>query len=555
MDPSDVEKQVIDYLSALFAKRNSPNKLKVQMVIGAKPWVADINDPPYEAGKKAVKKVFGEDPHMIREGGTIPVAKTFEDVTGKRIIMLPIGGFDDGLHSQNEKMSSKEKTAGHRAEYSGTMVKLLVSVIMLYMSSEVTMSPLDDLFQYIDGHQDDFVQTLKQWVGIKSDSSDPRTWNEVERILNVTAVKIRDLGGIVEFADVGKQQMPNGESIPIPPVILAEFKKDPKKPTLCIYGHVDVQPAEKEDGWATDPYTLTEVNGNLYGRGATDNKGPVLAWIHAVETYQAMKKEIPVNLKFIIEGMEEVGSTGLETLVKQRNDSFFADVNYIVISDNVWVSKKPALTYGTRGNTYFLVEVEGQKQDMHSGVFGGSVHEPLINLIALLGSLVDSKGTILIPGINEAVAPLTEEERKLYEGIDFDLEEHKNDTGVTRFLHDTKVTEHLQEIFAKQNSPNKLKVTMVVDAKPWMADLKDPQYVAGQRAVKTVFGVEPDLIREGSTIPIARNFQEITGKSVMMLPIGGADDGEHSQNEKISRSNYIQGTKLFAAYVYELSQV
>ncbi|KAJ8290926.1 hypothetical protein GJAV_G00019260 [Gymnothorax javanicus] len=496
------------------------------------------------------------------------------------------------------------------------MAKFHLAFIMLLHVSSSTSRPspnateLDPLFQYIDEHQNEFVQTLGEWVAVKSDSSDPALWGEIHSILNMTANKIKELGGQVEFAEIGTQQLPNGESVALPPVLLAQFERDSNKPTLCVYGHVDVQPAQKEDGWATDPYNLTEINGNLYGRGATDNKGPVLAWLHALETYKATKQEVPVNLKLIIEGMEEVGSNGLEELTRKRNESFFSDVDYIVISDNVWVSTRPALTYGTRGSGYYFVEVEGQSLDLHSGVFGGSVQEPMTDLIALLGSLVDHTGKILIPGVNEAVAPLTEEERKLYADIHFDVEEMKKMINVKSFLQDTKedilmarwrypslsihgiegafsglgsktvipqrvvgkfsirqvpnmepavverqVKEHLQDIFAKQKSPNTLKVTATVAAKPWVANLSDPQYIAGRKAVKLVFGVEPELIREGSTIPIANNFQEITGKSVMMLPIGGHDDGEHSQNEKISRNNFIQGTKLFAAFFHELSKV
>ncbi|NXG36213.1 CNDP1 dipeptidase, partial [Dromaius novaehollandiae] len=153
--------------------------------------------------------------------------------------------------------------------------------------------------------------------------------------------------------------LPDGQNLPLPPVILAELGKDPQKPTVCFYGHVDVQPAKKDDGWKTDPYTLTEINGNLYGRGATDNKGPVLAWIYAVETFKALKLAMPVNFKFVIEGMEEAGSLGLEELLEEEKRCFFADVDYIVISDNVWLSnRKPALTYGTRGNACFFVEVK-----------------------------------------------------------------------------------------------------------------------------------------------------------------------------------------------------
>nr|BAF48785.1 serum carnosinase [Anguilla japonica] len=487
-------------------------------------------------------------------------------------------------------------------------------LLHLSSSSSSTSLPsstvLDPLFLYIDEHQNEFVQRLREWVAVKSDSNDHTLWGEIHKILNMTANRIQEMGGQVEFADIGTQKLSNGESVALPPVLLAQFERDPNKPTLCIYGHVDVQPAKKEDGWSTDPYSLTEINGNLYGRGATDNKGPVLAWLHALETYKASKQEVPVNLKFVIEGMEEVGSDGLDELTRQRNESFFSDVDYIVISDNVWVSKRPALTYGTRGSSYFFVEVEGPKLDLHSGVFGGSVHEPMTDVITLLGSLLDHTGKILVPGIYESVAPLTEEERKLYKDIHFDMEEMKNNIGVKSFLQDNKeeilmsrwrypslsihgiegafsdpgsktviprrvigkfslrqvpnmdpavverqVKEHLQEVFAKQKSPNNLKVMATVGAKPWVANLNNPEYIAGRKAVKVVFGVEPELIREGSTIPIANNFQEVTGKRVMMLPIGGHDDGEHSQNEKISRYNFIQGTKLFVAFFYELSKL
>ncbi|NWX23357.1 CNDP1 dipeptidase, partial [Aegotheles bennettii] len=161
-------------------------------------------------------------------------------------------------------------------------------------------------------------------------------------------------------------QLPDGQDLPLPPVILGELGKDPQNPTVCFYGHVDVQPAKKDDGWKTDPYILTEINGNLYGRGATDNKGPVLAWINAVETFRALElislmffQAMPVNFKFVIEGMEEAGSLGLEKLLEEEKQRFFCDVDYIVISDNLWLSnKKPALTYGSRGNACFFVEVK-----------------------------------------------------------------------------------------------------------------------------------------------------------------------------------------------------
>nr|XP_025956511.1 beta-Ala-His dipeptidase isoform X1 [Dromaius novaehollandiae]XP_025956512.1 beta-Ala-His dipeptidase isoform X1 [Dromaius novaehollandiae] len=492
-----------------------------------------------------------------------------------------------------------------------------------------------EIFQYIDLHQNVLVENLEEWVAVESDSVQPGLRKEVIRMMALVANRLKVLGATVNSVNLGSHQLPDGQNLPLPPVILAELGKDPQKPTVCFYGHVDVQPAKKDDGWKTDPYTLTEINGNLYGRGATDNKGPVLAWIYAVETFKALKLAMPVNFKFVIEGMEEAGSLGLEELLEEEKRCFFADVDYIVISDNVWLSnRKPALTYGTRGNACFFVEVESGDKDLHSGTFGGIIHEPMTDLIALLDSLVDPTGHIQIPGIYDNVAALREEERKLYESIEFDLEEHKNNCRVKKFLYDTKknrltwllniiilplvlfderysleeillhlwrypslsihgiegafhepgiktvipakvigkfsirqvphmdlsvvkqqVVEYLENVFSKRNSPNKLKVSMPLGAKPWVADINDPLYIAARRAARTVFREDPDFIRDGSTIPIARMFQTITQKSVIMLPIGAADDGEHSQNEKISRYNYVEGTKVFAAFLLEISKL
>uniref|UniRef100_A0A8D0DHT2 Carnosine dipeptidase 1 n=1 Tax=Salvator merianae TaxID=96440 RepID=A0A8D0DHT2_SALMN len=431
------------------------------------------------------------------------------------------------------------------------------------------------------------LQNLHKWVAVESDSVQPQTRQEVIRMIDIAAENLQALGADVTLDNASFQQLFDGQHIPLPPVILAKLGKDPLKPTVCFYGHVDVMPAKREDGWKTDPYTLTEIDGNLYGRGTTDNKGPILAWIHAVTAF----KDLPVNIKFIIEGMEEAGSIGLEEIIERENERFFSDVDYIVISDNLWLTtKKPALTYGTRGNACFSVEVEGGEKDLHSGGVGGIVHEPMSDLIALLDSLVNASGHILIPGIYDDVAPLTEEEKKLYDTIEFDLQEHKVNIGVKNFIYNTKedillhtwrfpslsihgiegafyepgiktvipsrvigkfsirqvphmnlstverqVKEYLEDVFSKRNSTNKLRVSMKMGAMPWLANINEPQYKAAKKAIQRVFKKDPDMIRDGSTIPIAQILQDKTKKSVMMFPIGAADDGEHSQKEKISR--------------------
>lgn len=485
-----------------------------------------------------------------------------------------------------------------------------ISLVCLLMWTGVSSFMFDNLTQYVNSHEKEFIETLRKWVSIESDSSDISKRSDLHRMMEVTAEKLRLIGGAVEMVDIGMQTISNGSTIELPKVVTAQFGSDATKHTVCIYGHVDVQPAKKEDGWATDPYQLTDINGNLYGRGASDNKAPVLAWIHTVEVYKALNIELPVNVKFIIEGMEETGSDGLDAMIVAQKDTFFSDVDYIIISDCGWLSRRPALTYGTRGNCYFLAEVSGPKKDLHSGVYGGTVIEPMIDLIGIMDKLISPSGKILIPGIREAVAPLSDEEWKIYQDIEFDVERYKEDIGISELMYNNKVdllahrwrhptlsihgiegafsapgtktvipakvtakfsirqvpnmdpavvekqvTDYLNSVFAKRKSPNKLNVTMVIGAKPWLADVNNPLYEAGKAAAKRVFNVDPDMIREGGTIPIARSFQDVTGKSIIMLPIGGFDDGLHSQNEKISRYNYIEGTKLFIAYLHEVSQI
>ncbi|XP_006121464.1 beta-Ala-His dipeptidase-like [Pelodiscus sinensis] len=480
---------------------------------------------------------------------------------------------------------------------------------LLFMSLTTAGSvPSDQIFQYIEEHQNEYVQRLKDWIAIESDSNDPEKRHLVTNMMLLAEERIRTLGGTVEMVDLGMQELPNGNKISLPPVILANIVKDPKKPTVCFYGHLDVQPAEIEDGWSTEPYILTEKNGNLYGRGASDDKGQVLAVLNAIEALQ--KHELPVNVKILLEGMEEVESTGLKELVEERNSTFFSDVDHIVVTDTAWISSKPGITYGTRGNCYFLVEVECAKQDLHSGSFGGLLHEAMNDLIFLLSTLADSSGHILIPGIYEAVAPLTEKEKKLYEGTEYDLDVIKAKYGIKQFINKTKeellmqrsrypslsihgiqgafsapgtktvipakvigkfsirlvpnmelsvvkkqVTDYLNKRFTERNSPNSFKVTYRKGSKSWLADPNEPQYLAARKAIKRVFGKEADMIRSGGTIPIATDFQELTGKSIMLLGIGGPDDAPHGQDEKISRYIYIEGTKLYAAFLQELSTV
>ncbi|PIO77571.1 peptidase, M20/M25/M40 family [Teladorsagia circumcincta] len=313
-------------------------------------------------------------------------------------------------------------------------------------------------------------------------------------------------------------------------------------------------------------------------------KGPVIAWIHAISVLQKKGVDIPVNLKFVFECMEESGSEGLEQALRNHKDDFLKNVDMTCISDNYWLGKnKPCLTYGLSP-------------------------EAMNDLVWIMSQLTDVDGKIKIPGIYDLVAPLTDEEKKCYDTIDFCMDTFQNDVAACGLLKNSKheilmnrwrypslslhgiegafsssgaktvipskvvgkfsirivpnmtpeavdklVVTHLNDLWSKRHSPNHFNAFPHHSGMPWVTDWKHENFAAGSRAIKKVFGVEPDYTREGGSIPITLVFQELTGNNVMLLPIGACDDMAHSQNEKLDRVNYIQGTKMMAAYLLELA--
>ncbi|KAF7856055.1 hypothetical protein EAF04_010011 [Stromatinia cepivora] len=400
-----------------------------------------------------------------------------------------------------------------------------------------------------------------------------------------------------------------GTDLQLPDIIIANYPEeyDQNKKTILIYGHYDVQPPG--DGWATDPWILTEKEEKLYGRGSTDDKGPVLAWLNALEAYQLAKVDLPVNLLFCFEGMEESGSTGFAAFASSPdNRAIFEHVDAACISDNYWLTtRKPCLTYGLRGINYFNLTVEHPGVQLHSGMFGGCVYEPMTDLIILLSKLVDSKGNILIPGINELVASVTEEEVEQYATIEFTTQDFQNtigsdaniyddpkDTLMHRFRYPSltihgisgadsssdqttaiypKVTakfsirtvpymdqksvtdltlQYLEQEFQKLGSKNTCSVKLFGESAPyWLGSSDDANFQAGKAATQRVYKTEPDLTREGGSIGVTLDLQNALGdKSIMLLPVGMSDDGAHGPNEKLNKNNYIEGSKLLGAYWY-----
>ncbi|KAL1717563.1 hypothetical protein EV715DRAFT_253583 [Schizophyllum commune] len=481
-----------------------------------------------------------------------------------------------------------------------------------FSSTATTMAAPKEFFEYVDASAGQFIQRLGEAVAIPSVSGDAARRQDVIKMSNWLNAQLQSLGVDTKQVELGTQEL-QGQTLPLPPAVLGSIGKDPKKKTVLIYGHFDVQPAELSDGWDTEPFTLVvdEKSGKLIGRGATDDKGPILGWLNVLQYHHQHGKELPVNLKFCFEGMEESGSEGLDDLVirESKPGGYFEGVDCVCISDNYWLNTRtPALTYGLRGIAYYSIHVSGPARDLHSGTFGRTVHEPMTDLIALMSRLIDREGNILIPGVDDMVSAADAEERKIYETLDYSIEDIEEAAGAKIALSDDKVQvlmgrmrlpslslhgiegafstpgaktvipakvagkfslrlvppqtpenvtplvkQYIEDEFKKLRTKNKLEVEYLHGGRPWVEDVKHWNYEAAIRATETVYKRKPDLTREGGSIPVTLTFAESLGVNVLLLPMGRGDDGAHSTNEKIDRSNFIEGTKLLGSYLYELA--
>ncbi|KAF7328057.1 CNDP dipeptidase [Mycena kentingensis (nom. inval.)] len=471
-----------------------------------------------------------------------------------------------------------------------------------------TMAAPADFLAYVDANADRFIKRLSDAVAIPSISGDPAFRPHVHKMAAWLDAELKSLGVTTQFAELGTHVM-DGQTLQLPPAILGRIGEDPAKKTVLIYGHFDVQPANKSDGWDTDPFVLTEHDdGRLVGRGSTDDKGPILGWLNVLQWHKDSNTPLPVNIVFCFEGMEENGSEGLDELIEREKDKWFKGVDCICISDNYWLNTRtPALTYGLRGLVYFKINLSGPARDLHSGTFGRTVHEPMTDLIALMGKLVSPDGTILIPGVDDMVQAADAEERAIYEKLDFSVQDIESGAGAPIALSSDKVhvlmgrmrhpslslhgiegafygpgaktvipakvagkfsirlvppqtpdsveplvRKYIDAEFKKLGSKNKLELELLHSGKPWVADWKHWNYAAAIRATETIYQQTPDLTREGGSIPVTLSFAEALGVNCLLLPMGRGDDGAHSTNEKLDKSNFLQGTKLLGSYLYEV---
>lgn len=392
------------------------------------------------------------------------------------------------------------------------------------------------------------------------------------------------------------------------PLIFGKLGEDTAKKTILFYSHYDVQPAEKEDGWDTEPFELIEKDGYLYGRGTDDDKGPIAATIYAIKELLDEKKDLPVNIRFLYEGEEESGSEGFEEAVTNNKD-FFGHIDGILILDTSWFTDNhPSLDYGFRGISYLAVEITGPKQDQHSGMVGGTIQEPMTDLVSILSKLIDQNGKVLVKGFYDKVNPLTDEERKLYGNLEFSLDEYKQSLGVERVLVEDPIQtlmnrwrypclsihgiekafsgvgaktvvpgtvvgkvsmrlvpnqdpqeiaklfeDYVSKIFAEINSPNTLKVSSLGNGDWWYGDVTNFLFKAGKSALQEYWKIDPSFARSGGSIPIIPFMEKIFEAPAMGLGIGQPSDGAHSQNEHLRIENLIGGKEVIKLTLKNIS--
>lgn len=448
---------------------------------------------------------------------------------------------------------------------------------------------------YIDENKSRFLDELIGLLRIPSISADPKYKPDVDRTAEEVAAHLRKSG-------VDKVQI-----YPTPghPVVYGEHILDPSLPTVLVYGHYDVQPPDPLDLWTTSPFEPEIRDGNIYARGAADDKGQFFMHIKAFEVMKA-SGALTCNMKIIIEGEEEIGSNHLEIFLEDHRDMLACDV--ILISDTALIANDvPSLTTGLRGMSYVEVEVTGPNRDLHSGVYGGGVANPINVLARMISSMHDDQHRVTIPGFYKKVKPVTPEERKEMNEAPFDLEEYSRDLGIGEVageagyttLERTSIRPTLDvngiwggyigagaktvlpsKAFAKismrlvpDQDPDeitrmftdhftsiapasvKVKVTPHHGGHPAVTPTDSLEYKAAELAMTDSFGKKPIPQRGGGSIPIVSLFERILGAKTVMMGFGLDSDNIHSPNEKYGLFNFYKGIETIPLYYHHYAQL
>jgi acetylornithine deacetylase/succinyl-diaminopimelate desuccinylase-like protein len=451
-----------------------------------------------------------------------------------------------------------------------------------------------DLIEYIESKQDDNLNELKEFLRIPSVSAKSEHKADIENAARWVAEKLRGAG--LENIQITPTKLH--------PLVYGESLHAPGKPTILFYGHYDVQPAEPLDLWTSPAFEPTVRGGNLFGRGTADDKGQVHIHIKALEALQKMNGKLPVNVKVMIEGEEEVGSVNLWDFVKQHRAHLKADA--LVVSDTSMLAKGvPSVTYGLRGLNYYELEITGPSQDLHSGVFGGAVPNPITILAETIAKLHDKNFRVAVPGFYDDVDELSRQERKALNGLPWKKKEFRKTVGAPELCGEkgysivervwTRPTLELNGIWggytgegAKTVIPSKAsaklstrlvphqdpaKIAKLVErqirkllpptvrckfqvlstGKPWVAPYTHPIFQKAIHALEKGFGKKAVFIREGGSIPFVTQMHDTFKVPCVLMGFGLPDENAHAPNEHIALENYFGGIKSVAIFYEQLA--
>ena len=450
---------------------------------------------------------------------------------------------------------------------------------------------MNNVIDFINTNRDRYVEELKSYLAIPSISALPQHQADVRRCAEWTADEMRRIG------------MQNVRLIETPgnPVVYGDWLGAEGAPTILFYGHYDVQPVDPLNLWESPPFEADVRDGEIYARGAADDKGQVFMHFKAIEAHLKQNGRLPVNLRVILEGEEEVGSANLDNFVKGHKEELAADV--VVISDSTMFDRGvPSITYGLRGLVYFQIDLRGTRSDLHSGSFGGAVANPALVLAQILSQMKDKGGRIKIPGFYDDVRALRDEERAEFKKLPFNETRYRKDLGAPKLFGESGYTT-LERVWARptfevngplsgftgegaktvipavamakvsmrlvpDQDPDKIaqlfeayvakvapktvetKVTRMHGGKPWMTDFDNRFVQAAGRAIEKGFGKAPVFNREGGSIPVVATFQEILGLPSVLFGVGLPDENAHAPNEKLDLGNFHGGI-IASAYLYD----
>jgi acetylornithine deacetylase/succinyl-diaminopimelate desuccinylase-like protein len=456
---------------------------------------------------------------------------------------------------------------------------------------------MNNILDYINTNKQKFVDELKAFLTIPSISTNPENKNDVRKCAEYVENELKSIG----LENVKIYETPGH------PLVYGEWLKAGKdKPTILIYGHYDVQPVDPVNLWTDPPFSPTIRNGNIYARGSADDKGQVFIHMKSIQAHLKNNKSLPINIKFLIEGEEEIGSENLDSFIEKNKELLKCD--YVVVSDTAMFDKDvPSICYGLRGLAYMQVEVTGPNRDLHSGSFGGAVDNPINALAQIICKLKNEKGKILIDGFYDDVLELTKKEREEFSRLPFDEEKYKSGLGIDELFGEEGYTtlerasgrptldcngiwggfqgegaktvlpskagakismrlvpnqepakiEKLFTDYIKKITPKSVKVTVksLHGGKGAITPIDSPAMDAAVEALRKGFEKEPVFMREGGSIPVVNTFQTLLNAPTVLLGFGLPDENAHSPDEHLDLNNFYRGILSISHYYNELSKI